>query len=303
MKFSLFSDIHYCPEVFWSGDLAHLESIQHRAEREGCDFIIHAGDFCHGPTTVLDYVEAYNRFHIKSYHCLGNHECDLSTYEETLEHYGLSRGYYFFDEGGYRFIILDTNYYRDGDAFVHYSMGNYFKHPDEREWVSPEQLPWLEETISASPFPCVLISHASFERGPDGAKNGEEIRAIIDEANKKRKHSVILVINGHYHRDHLTVLNNVLYFEINSASYDWVEEAHDKYPEEMCRQYRNFNHIVAYEDPVHAIVTLEGTRIKIDGMESRMMFGVTREQTGNPKFDPMGRPVTPRVLSADITLN
>ena len=105
MKFLLFSDLHHYPGVFMGGTWEHLREIQRRAEEENCEFLIHAGDFCHGPTLVPDYVKAYNDFHIPSYHCLGNHDSDKTSYEETLKYYNMPNGYYFFDNGGSGFNI------------------------------------------------------------------------------------------------------------------------------------------------------------------------------------------------------
>ncbi len=303
MKFSLFSDIHYHPGKYWSGGFEHLERIQKRAEAEGCEFIIHAGDLCHGPSLVLEYVEKYNSFHIPSYNCLGNHDSDWTPYEETLKYYNMPDGHYYFDHGGYRMIIVDPNYYYHDGEYVHYSMGNYFDHRDERDWMPPEQLEWLRETIDSSENPCVIIGHESFEREAGGVHNLADVRGIISDANAKRPHSVILVINGHLHRDNLRIIDNVAYFDVNSASYDYLPTAHDLFPEEFKKEYVNAGHMAVYNDPIHAVVTLEGTRIKIEGMESTFKYGVRREDTDNAVFDPMGRLSTARVLSADITLN
>ena len=54
---------------------------------------------------------------------------------------------------------------------------------------------------------------------------------------------------------------------------------------------------------IHAVITLEGTTITIDGMESSMFMGINREHTeGNPIYDKAARPVVPKVQSAKITL-
>ncbi len=302
MKFSLFSDLHHAPGVFVGGTVEDLELIRDRAVKEDCSFVIHAGDFSHGPSHVADYVKLYEDFPIPTYHCLGNHDSDHTAYAETLKMYRMPDGHYFFDEGGYRFIVCDPNYYRLNGEDIHYDLGNYYAHGALRDWMPPDQLAWLKETIETAPGPCVLISHESFER-PDGVQNREEVLTIINEANKKKPHSVIMCINGHHHRDHLRILDGVLFFEINSASYDWVPEAHDCYPAELCAEYRLANHTVIYNDPVHAIITLEGTTITIDGMESSMFMGINRKETGvNPIYDNAGRPVVPMVQSAKITL-
>ena len=302
MKFLLFADLHYAPGTFMGGTWEILREIQAYAEREGCDFIIHAGDFCHGPTNVADYVKAYNDFHIPSYHCLGNHDADKTPFEETVRLYNMPNEYYYFDCKGYRMIVLNPNYYKDGEELVNFSMGNYFKFGPYRDWVPQAQLAWLKDTIASSPYPCLLISHESFER-PDGVQNRDEVLAIINEANAKKPHSVLMCMNGHYHRDYIRILDNVCYFDVNSVKFDWVEKVHDLYPEDRCAQIKHLNHTVVYNDPLYCVVTLTGNTIEIKGKESSMFMGVTREMTGNIKYDKAGRPVVPRIASTKITLD
>ena len=126
---------------------------------------------------------------------------------------------------------------------------------------------------------------------------------IIRNANQKRKHSVLMVINGHYHRDHLRIIDNVVHFEINSTSYDWIEATHERYPKEMHERIRLLKHCVVYNDPVHAIVTLEGSTITIEGMESSFYMGIDHKQLGLTGVDEAGRLCTPTVLSAKLTLH
>ena len=85
MKFLIFSDLHRSPN-FDAGTYEDLRFFEERAKREGCDFIIHGGDLCHGPTYKdnADFVRAYNELDIPTYHCIGNHDADHSTFEEVL---------------------------------------------------------------------------------------------------------------------------------------------------------------------------------------------------------------------------
>ena len=302
MKFLLFSDLHHCPGVFMGGTWEDLALIQRRAEEENCDFIIHAGDFSHGPSTVPEYTKAYNDFHIPSYHVLGNHDTDSTMLEETLRLYNMPAPNYYFDCGGYRFIAVDTNHFRDNGEYIHFSEGNYYSYEDRGNYVGPQQLRWLEETINTSPYSCVLLSHASFERAADGSKDMFAVQKIINDANKRKPNSVLMCINGHYHRDFMRILDNVCYLDMNSASYDWVETRHNCFPEELCKEYIQLNHTVVFNDPLHAIVTLEGNTIDIKGMESSMFMGVTRKETGHQLCDAAGRPVVPQVHSVRITL-
>ena len=181
-------------------------------------------------------------------------------------------------------------------------MGNYYKYGSYRDYMPPEQLVWLRDTIAASEYPCIIIGHESFERESNGVKNQNVVRDIINAANRAKPHSVLMCINGHYHRDFMRILDGVCYMEINSASYDYVPNAHELYPEEIRTKYKYANHTIMYNDPLSAIITLEGTTIDIKGMESSLYMDVTREMSGNPKVDPAGRAVYPRIQSTRITL-
>jgi len=301
MKFSAFSDLHHHPGVFRTGTYEDWHFIRDRAVSAGAEFIIHAGDLCHGPSIVPDFVAEVNASPIPVYHCLGNHDSDRTSYAETLAAYHMPDGHYFFDNGGYRFIVCDPNYFHVDGEYIHYDMSNYYPFGAYRDFMPPEQLAWLRETIDSAPGPCIFISHESFERA-NGVQNRDEVLKIIQEANLKKPHSVILCINGHYHRDFIRILDGVCYFDLNSASYDWVSIKHDNYPRELCEEIRLLSNTLVYNDPIHAIITLEGTTITIEGMESSMFMGINREHTENPIYDAAGRPVTPRVQSAKITL-
>ena len=301
MRFLLFSDLHYYPGVWDGGTFEDLELLQRRALENNCDFMIHAGDFAHGKPNADPFIEAYNNFSIPSYHCLGNHDSDWCTIEETLSKYKMPNGYYYFDCKGYRMIIVDPNYlYHEGE-YIHFSGIEYRYHGAERDFVPPEQLAWLEKTIAESPYPCILISHESFER-PDGVQNRAEVLKIINEANRRKPGTVLMCINGHYHRDNIRILDNVCYFDMNSASFEWIDGPHNLYPEEEMKAYSHSKYTLIYDNPLHAIVTIEGNTITIEGMESTMRHGITRAMTDNPLLDPAGREMTPTVQSAEITL-
>ena len=319
MKFLMFSDLHYHPGVLYGPDEETLAALQKRAENTQCDFIIHAGDFCYGPSKVEAYVAAYNNFHVPSYHCLGNHDCDRTPYADVLKYYNMPNGYYAFDCKGYRIIVLDTNYYKDGDTFVHYEKRNQFDHPQQLDSLPPEELEWLFRTVEQSPYPCLIISHASFEREcvipkdegemialsheANASIYAQQIRDFVKETNKKSPNKILMLMNGHHHKDHLRLIDNVLYWDVNTVRYEWVcDEAHDKFPEEICRTHSLANHTVVFNDPLSAVVTVEGTTITIDGAESTMFMGVTREDVGDWVLDRSGRSTRPKIQSAKITL-
>lgn len=302
MKFLLFADFHYAPGIFKGGTPEALSAFWKRAEETGCEFIIHAGDFTNCRDTHKPLIDAYNSLPIPSYHVLGNHDADNATYEDVLRLYRMPSGYYYFDHGGYRIIATNTNFYRDENGeYVNYSMGNYIKYPREREYMSPAQLLWLREAIESAPGPCLILGHAGLER-PDGVKEQDEVRAIINEANRRRPHSVLACMNGHHHRDFHRVLDGVLYMEVNAVAFDWLEKRHDCYPAALCEEITSLSHTVVYNDPLCAVVTVEGTTVRVEGTESTMFMGVTREMAGCRSLDVAGRPVVPRISSFEVTL-
>ena len=148
MKFFLFADFHYAPGIFRGGDMDALRLFQRRAEEEGCDFMIHLGDYTNNCRPEhMEMIHAYQDFHIPSYHVIGNHEADNSPYEKVLENYRLENGYYYFDCKGYRFIVTNPNYFFDGKEFhllYHYGVS----HTEDRGNVKDvENISALAETV------------------------------------------------------------------------------------------------------------------------------------------------------------
>ena len=318
LRFCLFADIHYYPGVYPHDDVEYLDRIINRAKCEKADFIMHLGDFAHEPKKCRDYVDRYNNCGLPAYHVLGNHDCDGNTYEETLKSFKLEKGHYHFDRCGWRFVVLDTNYCCLDGEFYHYSLANYpghhlyWKSHDRRAMagrklsdtrVPPDQLSWFADVVENSPFPCVIASHASFER-LNGSPDAASVRNIIDQTNKRHPGRIRLVLNGHHHRDHVRILNNVIYMDVNSANYDWFLKEHSRYPESYAAKWSNIRHCIFWDDPVSAMVSLYPSgRIKVEGECSHFHMGVAPTMAGNSPFDRSGRPTTPEIQSFDITLN
>ncbi len=308
VKFCAFADIHYYPGVFPHDTREWLERVLDRAEKAHADFIIHMGDFTHTPAACKDYVDFYNDFRIKTYHTVGNHDDDGNSHEETLAAYRLACGHYFFDRGGFRFIVTDTNHCFADGKFIHYSNSNYYavgrKNGGHITRVPPEQLEWLKATIESSPYPCVVTSHASYER-EDGSPDRAAVRKIFDDANAKHPGSVRLVINGHHHCDHVRILENIVYLDLNSASYDWMVKTHTAYPEEDVKRWKHARHVIAWNDPVSAIITINRNgHLKVEGQRSEFYRGVTPVMAGLPATNGrQNRLITPNVQSFEMTMS
>ncbi|MBQ7399303.1 MAG: metallophosphoesterase [Clostridia bacterium] len=307
MKFFLFSDYHYTPGGYINFGFDGLHKFQRIAEEKGCDMMLHLGDLCHNPIKYIDFIDEYNNFHIPSYNCLGNHDTEQYPREEVIKAYRMPDFHYNLDIGGYRFVIINTSYYRDTQTgeFVPYFRTNYFGQP-ERETLPPEELEWIKESIESSPYPCILCSHSSFERYYD-CKNGHQVRAIIDEANKKKPHSVLMCMNGHMHKDHISIINNVIYYDVTSSTFDCAGcppmPPHDKFNKEDYENYKNAGYMICPDAPLYSVVTLEGTTVTIEGCEPTTMHcGIGHKELGMEEYDKMGRKYEPFTQSAKITL-
>jgi len=304
MKFSIFSDFHYGPR-YTTSSWEQMETIVKRAVDEGCEFIVNGGDLTYGPAAEItgDFMEKYNKIPLPVYNLLGNHDSDQTSFDETVKLYNMPHNYYYVDCKGYRFIMCDPNYYLVDGEYIHYDLGNYYPVPGSlRGIMPPDQLDWLKETIDTAEGPCILISHESFEREADGIHNLEDVRRIINDANKKKPHSVILCINGHHHIDYLRILDNVIYLDLNSATFNTVSRKHDFFPKELCEKHKSICNLVMFNDPLNAVIELDGTTVDIRGVKSTYFMGVSPELVGNPIFDGSGRKQMPQVQSAKIVL-
>ena len=318
LRVCVFSDLHFTPGVYTNDTPEFLAKILARAEREKCDMVIHAGDMVQNVAEkpVRELLEMYNGFRIPAYHVIGNHEQDGTTYEETLEALKLTCGHYFFDRGGFRFVILDPNYFcNEPGKFIHSSKGNYFHRSvlSTLNWIPPDQLEWLRATLDESPHPCVVLSHQSFERGPAGAmvRNAAEVRAVFNAANARHPGRVRLVINGHLHVDHMRILDNIAYWDVNSANMYYWGGRQREYPKDYLAAHAgapytlgNCSETLGWKDPLSAILTLHPNgRIRIAGSRSDWLFGVTPAMAGFKDYDPGDRLIRPVIQDADFTLN
>jgi len=306
VKFGIFADLHV--------DIMHdtkerLEKFLNHCRREDVDFIIHLGDFCypddnkkvvckpeHTPVNIANALIAekreekpeimrmFNEFEKPSYHVLGNHECDLCTKQELLEFIGAENGaYYSFDHGGFHFVVLDGNYYKDAEGnFIPYENGNYFECGfDDRlslPWMSPEQIVWLEEDLAQTDKPAVLFSHQSFsgEMGKREFHNNDEIRAVI----RKAPHGVLACFNGHHHVDVVTREEGAWYVQVNSMSTCWLGEefvSENRYGKEIDEKFPDIRYTAPYKDPVYAIVEMDEKGMTIQGVESEFV-GATPDE-------------------------
>ncbi len=307
LKVCVFADLHYRPGKWTNTEnTSFLEAILERAERERCDFIIHLGDFMHGVKSGAEkaHLKLYNDFKILGYHILGNHDQDGNSWRETCDAYRMPDGHYFFEKGGFRFVVLDPNYFcNEPGVSIHHENGDYFKRAKNStiNWIPPHEMEWLRDAILNSSLPCVVLSHQSLERG-NGAPvmNAREVCEVFNEANRRRPGAVRLTMNGHMHCDNLRILDNILYWDVNSANY--YGKKHSKHPKEYIAAHTGAANNIGWTKPLSAVLSLwPDGRIKIDGSEADWLFGVSPADAGYPAFDCDGRETLPLIRSCDIT--
>ena len=304
VSFCAFADIHHFPGYWPHSGREWLDRILDRAKTEKTDFTIQLGDMVHDVVRERDYLAAYNGFSQSTYHVVGNHDGERNRRSEMLEAFGLEKANYMFERAGFRFIVFNPNYFlaKDG-TFVAYERYNLF-HANKAGAVAkgciipPEQVEWIRDAVEGSSLPCVLFSHESIER--DGsAANAREVRSILEDANRRHPGRVRLVVNGHHHIDYVRVAGDIVYLDLNSATYQYFVKPHGAYPEEYVKKNLNSRHAIAWNDPLSAVITLDAAAgsVEIKGSHSTCMFGVTPEKAGYSPYDPLGRPALPCIRS------
>lgn len=301
VKFSVFADMHFRVGNYnWT--VERMAQILDRARKNRVDFIIHCGDLCHNVKTAAPILDQYNNFELPHYHVIGNHDFEATkTLEDVVNAYQMKNGnFYSFDRGAFRFIVLDTNYFRCPDgSIMHYASSTAYEKCHQKEAiVTPEQVAMLREKISTAKGPCVVFSHHGFKY-TSGITNAVEVKKAVFESQK----FPVMWINGHHHRNSLKLENEVAFFNLNSTTSEWVDKPHQAYPQEIMKKCAVSKHELLFDTPVHAIVTItKDGEFTIEGMEGKMFMGITPEMTGNKSHDSEGLPVEAKVLSSRFKL-
>jgi predicted phosphodiesterase len=281
LKIGFITDIHHglCDDA-----LMRLESFLNVATEKDLDFIIQGGDFCHPTEEGQECIDLWNTYQGSKYHVLGNHDMDKGTKEDAMSFWGMTDNYYSFDKGDFHFVILDGNYILDEGKYIDYAHANFYIDQQNRSLVHPDQIEWLREDLAATDKQCIIISHQAFDEIWDGWSSPSRfaVRKVIDEANNRTDfQKVIACFCGHHHLDDHSFINNVHYFQMNSASYYWAGEG-----------YGSNGSMAKYKDAVFAFLTIDPSGlISIEGRESSFI---------SPTPTALEHPDAPR-LSASIS--
>lgn len=298
VKFGLFSDLHL--DIMHDGE-RRLKDFLEACDKENVDFIMNNGDFCYPkdsekcvcscenlpvnlhnamvhPTKIpkLELLNLFNTYKKPHYHVLGNHELDFCSKEEVVSLYGMPSAYYDFFQGGWHFIVLDPNHFKDNDGNIQdYRYGNYFDYQD-LPYVDERQLQWLHKVLKEHSEPAVIFSHQPLFHIARGIKNYEELQEIWTDSLCGR---VKLCIYGHVHLDEMHLEGDILHYSINSISNHWIgpHYACHRYHDDIEEEFPNLQYVFPYAVPVYAFVTLDEQGLKIKGKNGRFVSPAPRK--------------------------
>ena len=278
LRFLVFTDLHM--EDCQDG-AERLETILRHAKDEQVDFIVSLGDLCFPVEQHAHVMDRLNACGIPVHHTIGNHDVQDWDIAHSLRFLGKERPWEAFEAGGYKFIILDTCYWKSEDGAFHFP--NKERIPSLYPWVPEEQLAWLKEQLSDGKK-YVIFSHMSLVNpfARRGIANKEAIQQLFEGKD------ILLCMNGHDHGNDLKWVNGVPYCTVSSASqFCWWGGDPPRVEN------------IFYKDPLHVIVEIDEQEIRILGMESEFA-GLTPEDVGVTDYRWNGVDVHPRAQSHTI---
>lgn len=294
LTITAFSDYHLFPQNRNPWGLTGINTIIKRAEESRSDLILQCGDFAMDSVHDREGMDLLyrNRAGIPAFGCYGNHELEkVESLEALNKAFGVENSYYYVDFKGFRIVITDTNFYKENGKLYHYGGYSWGKSsPEGYNMLGNEQLDWLERTLTESPYPCIILGHVSFKSIAVSSGDAVRVREIINRVNDRSHRKVMMCLNGHYHRDDISVLDNVVFFSINSTyNSEWIPNEHYCFPAEFVKEYPYAVHNAYFTDPLSAIIRIsdDGT-VQIEGMQTSYLYDVTPEKLGGPLANECG---------------
>ncbi len=243
VTFTLFSDFHYKKNMY-AGNVSDMNTILDRANAAGVDFILHGGDFCNDFIGSKELMNAYlqNKYNLPAYGVYGNHELEsannsmdkvtpMMTNRADDVVWGTADGkigdgsiaYYYYEVNGIRIVCTDTNYSLLDGEWVHNRTNSYGppSGATNANALGPVQLAWLEKVLTEAAnagTKCIVIGHAEFSgKLGDSSADAAAVREVFQKVNAISKGTVMLSINGHYHSDHINLVDDVVYMDCNTV--------------------------------------------------------------------------------------
>ena len=256
IKIGLISDVHH--------GLVHdatdrMKVFIDRMLKVKPDFIMQMGDFCWPRKESKEFMAEWDRFKGEKYHILGNHDMDLGfSREDCLKFWDMPAKYYSFEKGGFLFVVLDGNDKK--------KVGKASGYPS---YMGSEQRAWFKGVLKGANKPVICFSHQAASPS-GGMQNAEQMRGIVNAHNKKSDHKVVAWLNGHHHVDRHDIEDDVLYLQINSASYKWIGSKYlmKTFSDDLHRKYQHLAKMAVYQDSLYAVMTVGDGKLVVEGVRS-----------------------------------
>lgn len=238
MKILIFSDLHYAPEPpvnngskierkLTNLSLPILSKLIYEINNTiKPDLVINLGDSIEDFNDKEKDIENLH-FICKKYaeikpdfvSCIGNHDLrSMDNRTEVEEIFGYNHSTFSFDKNGLHVVVLGT--------FVNPNLGTAEGGIFKTQFISNEDLDWLEKDLSSTNLPTIICLHFGvaedgmkgnwwFESVPNAALlgNRKELKQII----KKHK-QVLAVFSGHQHWTKTIVEDNIPYHTLGSLT-------------------------------------------------------------------------------------
>ena len=336
LTFAVFSDFHY-KKGMYASPIDGMQAIVDRAAQANAAFMIHGGDFCNDYKGSPELMNAYlkNNRNLPAYGVYGNHELESRGNVMPLVTPFLTNrpdsvvwatpdgkigdgftAHYYFESNGFRIICLDTNYSWNPTTkeWMHNTEASYGPPNGNSSGNSlgPKQLEWLEKVLMDAAdkgIPCLVFSHVDYSAEWSSAPDTKKVREIFQKANAARQGTVLMAINGHLHTNHVKIIDNILFFDVNTVyngdwqggqkeqhytdgmTYDFVDYDQDGKP--TGSRKRNLTELGQakntwfFTDPLSAIVTIDSLgHIVIDGSQTTWRYNVIPSNDGHNGCEP-----------------
>jgi alkaline phosphatase len=213
IRFGLVTDVHHADKPEW-GTRYYRESLTKLREgvaqfrRADIALLIQLGDLVDAAKELdtetqwlKEAVGVLRGTEVEMHSVLGNHCVQTLTKAQFLAEAGRERSHYAFDRGGYRHIILDACYRRDG---VSYDAGNFDWKDTE---IPPAQRGWLKLQLEQAPSRAIVFVHQRLDiPGVHTVASASEVRQILESSGK-----VVAVFQGHSHQNDYREINRIHY--------------------------------------------------------------------------------------------
>ncbi len=336
LTFAVFSDFHY-KKGMYASPIAGMQAIVDRAAQSNVAFMIHGGDFCNDYKGSPELMNAYlkNNRNLPAYGVYGNHELEsrgnvmplvtpLLTNRPDSVVWGTPDGkigdgfiaHYYFEANGFRIICLDTNYSWNAEKkeWQHNTEASYGppKGNSSGNSLGPKQLEWLANILMDAAdkgIPCLVFSHVGYSAEWSSAPDTKKVREIFQKANTARQGTVLMSVNGHLHTNHVKIIDNILFFDVNTTyngdwqggqkehhyadgmTYEFIDYDQDGKP--TSTRQRNLTELGQakntwfFADPLSAIVIIDSLgHIVIDGSKTTWRYNVIPSNDGRNGCEP-----------------